>query len=372
MRKIIHIITTLDVGGAESMLKRLAIETKEYPNYKQLILNLSEPGKNGMDLSNEGIEVINLKIKSFLYWPIRIYKLINIIRKEQPLAVYTWMYHADLIGGMASYIAGIRNIIWGIRCTNVSSRSIITKILIRVCSLLSYVLPRVIICCSHSAKKTHESIGYCSKKMKVISNGYNLKNFNPDNNIKNKIKKNLGLSGDSKIIGTVGNFNELKDFNNFIKAASIAAENYENVYFFMIGRGLDRQNNQLMNWINKSKIQHKFFLFGQTDPHDLYAAMDFYCLSSKSEGFPNVVAEAMAMKTPCIVTDVGDAKIIVNNIGEVVPPNNSNELGKGFIKMLSKPNFLVTKMGEDARHSISKNYNIVNVTKEFLNVSYYS
>jgi glycosyltransferase involved in cell wall biosynthesis len=94
-------------------------------------------------------------------------------------------------------------------------------------------------------------------------------------------------------------------------------------------------------------------------------------LSSKAEGFPNVVAEAMAMETPCIVTDVGDAGIIVNNLGRVVPPNNSYELSKAIVEMLEMPESEIIKMGSEARQSIFDKYNITKVAEQFLKLSHY-
>jgi glycosyltransferase involved in cell wall biosynthesis len=208
--------------------------------------------------------------------------------------------------------------------------------------------------------------------MVVVPNGYNLNEFNPDQDIKNKIKNKLGLDEGSKIIGTVGRFDPLKDFENFIKASSLVAKEIDNVYFFMAGKGLDAQNAQLMSWINKEKISDKVFLFGEVNSHDIYSAIDLYCLSSKSEGFPNVVAEAMMMKIPCIATDVGDAKVIVNNIGKVVPPNNSYALSEAMINMLRKPDSELIKMGSEARQSITNNYNITKIAQEFIRLSYHN
>jgi glycosyltransferase involved in cell wall biosynthesis len=205
----------------------------------------------------------------------------------------------------------------------------------------------------------------------VIPNGYDLTAFNPSQNLKNNVKKKLGIKEDSKVIGIVGRFDVLKDFNNFIQAASRVAQKFDNVYFLMAGKGIDQQNSQLMSWIKVAKIEDRVLLFGQVDPHDIFAAMDFYCLSSKAEGFPNVVAEAMAMETPCIVTDVGDARIIVNDLGKVAPPNNPYQLSKAIVEMLEMPESVVIKMGSEARQFISDNYNIRKVAQQYFKLSHY-
>jgi glycosyltransferase involved in cell wall biosynthesis len=77
------------------------------------------------------------------------------------------------------------------------------------------------------------------------------------------------------------------------------------------------------------------------------------------------------METPCIVTDVGDAGIIVNNLGRVVPPNNSYELSKAIVEMLEMPESEIIKMGSEARQSIFDKYNITKVAEQFLKLSHY-
>ena len=372
MAKIVHVISGLGVGGAELMLKRLLLECSDYDNYDQTVVNLKGPGVIEDDLRDKGINVVNLNMSSLGNFLRGMYKLVRLMRVYKPDAVFTWMYHADLIGGVAAYLSGIKNIIWGIRNTQIPQRGLsVTGFVIKLCSILSFIVPRVIVCCAHSAKSVHTQLGYCPKKMMVIPNGYDLTAFNPSQNLKLKVKKKLGIKKDLKVIGIVGRFDELKDFNNFIKAASRVARKFDNVCFFMVGKGVDLQNSQLMLWINAAKIGDRVFLFGEVDPHDIYAAMDFYCLSSKAEGFPNVVAEAMAMETPCIVTDVGDARIIVNNLGKVVPPNNHYQLSESIIDMLQEPESVVIKMGAEARQSISDNYDIRKVAQQYFKLSCY-
>jgi glycosyltransferase involved in cell wall biosynthesis len=367
-----HIITGLNFGGAELMLKRLLLECSGYDNYNQTVVTLEGPGLLDNELRSNGIDVINLNISSPWNFIIGMHKLLKLMKVCKPDTVFTWMYHADLIGGLAAYLSGIKNIIWNIRCTDIpQGRISSTGFIVKLCSLFSFIIPGAIICCAHSAKSFHIRLGYCSKKMLVIPNGYDLSSFNPSQNLKTKVKKRLGLSKRSKIIGIVGRFDESKDFKNFIKSASKVALKFDDVFFFMAGKGVDRENYKLMSWINEAQINDRIVLFGQVDPHDLYAAMDFYCLSSKYEGFPNVVAEAMAMETPCIVTDVGDARTIVNNLGMVVPPNDHNQLSEAIIEMLMKPDSIKNKMAAEARQSIFENYDIKKIALEYLKLSHH-
>src|SRR5690606_1321067 len=110
------------------------------------------------------------------------FKLINLIKADRPDVVQTWMYHADLLGGIAARLAGVRRVFWGIRHSILekgkSKRS--TILIARLCGMLSRWIPEKIICCAHKALEVHADIGYDSSKLLVISNGYDLTRFKSD------------------------------------------------------------------------------------------------------------------------------------------------------------------------------------------------
>jgi glycosyltransferase involved in cell wall biosynthesis len=101
------------------------------------------------------------------------------------------------------------------------------------------------------------------------------------------------------------------------------------------------------------------------DISNIMYALDVYCLSSKSEGFPNVVAEAMLMQTPCVVTDVGDAKRIVGSLGKVVPSNNASELANALLEMERLDTHELRKIGRASREKILETYNIEVIAQQY-------
>ena len=99
---ILHVIIGLNVGGAENSLKRLIDSHKDNTNYQHSVISLMTIGKVGEQLQESGIEVCSLGLKSLLSLPITFFRLIRFIRKANPDIVHTWMYHADLLGGLAA------------------------------------------------------------------------------------------------------------------------------------------------------------------------------------------------------------------------------------------------------------------------------
>lgn len=367
MVKVVHVIISLEVGGAERMLERLVRESSKNSSIEQTIITLKQEGGIGRELQQEGFKVVSMGMRSLFGAPIILFKLIQHFKRCRPDAVYTWMYHADLIGGLAAFFVRVKNIIWGIRNSEIPQQAFsLTHFIIKICSILSFYIPHKIVCCAEAAKLSHIKLGFCAEKMVVIPNGYDLNSFEPSFDLRRRVRRDLGLLESDLVVGVIGRFDPLKDFNNFVQAAGLVLRDFDSVKFLMVGKGIDKGNTELNVWIKETRHPDNFILIGIANPHDLLAAMDLYCLSSKAEGFPNVVAEAMAMRIPCVVTDVGDAARIVGETGVVVEPMDAHALYKGLKSLLSLDKYNRQALGDSARQSVENKYDIREVQKKFL------
>jgi glycosyltransferase involved in cell wall biosynthesis len=134
----------------------------------------------------------------------------------------------------------------------------------------------------------------------------------------------------------------------------------------MVGRELDASNGQLQNWINETGHPNRFVLLGErSDVPACLAAMDIFCLSSRTEGFPNVVGEAMAMGLPCVVTDVGDAAMLVADTGVVVPKENSTALAAGLSQLLAMSSVERGQLGQRAKERIHREFSMDKARERF-------
>jgi len=187
--------------------------------------------------------------------------------------------------------------------------------------------------------------------------------------LRQKARAAFSIGDDDIVVGTVGRFDPLKDYRNFVRSAAVLAAQVERVKFLMVGPGMDSGNKLLQGWLRESEFAHKFVLAGESnDIPRCLAAMDVFCLSSSNEGFPNVVCEAMAMNVPCVVTDAGDAAEIVSDTGIVVAPRDSKALAEALQTMLNKGAAERSRLGELARHRIEKRYSIQIVSAQFENL----
>lgn len=366
--KILHIIIGLNVGGAENALKRLIESHLTTPNYQHSVISLTTIGKIGSQLQELGIEVDALEITSLWNSPIKFLKLIKIIKKKQPDIIHSWMYHADLLGGIAAYFTKTK-IIWSIRNTHAtvgSGTASFTKYIMLTCALLSKYIPRKIVCVANSAILSHHK--YNRAKMLVIPNGYDIEKIITQSNCisRETFRESLGINSDTIVIGSIGRFNDYKDFPTFIKTASLLLNIYENLKFLLIGRNVDTNNNTLMTLINKTIDPSAFLLLGErSDIPVCLKAMDIFCLHSISEGFPNVLGEAMCIGVPCVTTEAGDAALMVRNTKLVSPISDSIALAEKIKSIIIISIEERHKIGSQLQRIITTDYSLQNMQQSY-------
>lgn len=336
LKTILHIITGLNDGGAEAVLYRLC--TADHC-HKHHVISLMDRGKYGPMLEAAGIPVTTIGLPRGKVTLAGFRRLRRAIRDLNPDAVQTWMYHADLLGGLAARLAGVRNVTWGIHHTTLdpkqSPRS--TILVAKACALLSRNIPRRIICCAERSREVHAGLGYDAGRMRVIPNGYDLSVFQPDPTAGAALRRDLGLTADARVIGFVARFDPQKDHQTLLQALAVLRARGMAPICLLIGTGLSPENQQLAAWIAETVPGDQIRLLGRrSDIPAVMNALDLHVMSSAfGEAFPNVLAEAMACGTPCVSTDVGDAAAIVGATGRIVPPSNPAALAGAIAEMLA-------------------------------------
>lgn len=348
---VLHIITGLVVGGAEMALYRLILQSRG-SGYTHTVIALTPEGGMYERFRDAGIEVIVL---DFRRSPIsQFLRLRRLVRNIHPDIVQTWLYHADMLGGLAARMAGNRNIIWGIRATDPNGGCARATILVRrLCAWMSGWLPHTIVCVAEAARKAHAAVGYDAERMVVIANGFDLSRFTATPAQRTMLRAQCGFGPGHAVIGTLGRFNPDKDHHNFVRAAGQLASRHPQLRFLMVGKDLDAGNQVLMRWIADTGFTNRFVLLGERgDVPVCLAAMDIFCLSSRTEAFPNAIGEAMAMGLPCVSTDVGDVAMLMGDTGVLVPREDPASLAKAMDGLLSMPPDGRKRIGQRARARI--------------------
>jgi glycosyltransferase involved in cell wall biosynthesis len=360
MINILHIITGLNIGGAEMMLLKIIKSHQNKKNYKHSVISLTGNGKVGEILRGINIDVHLLEIQNIFDLPRKFLNLIQIIFSVKPDIVQTWMYHADFLGGVASYLAGYKRVIWGVRSTELSQDISRPNLVLRkLCALLSWWLPLRVVCAADASRRSHIAFGYDPSRMVVINNGFDLNSFVITEVQRSELREECGFNIDDVVVGIVSRFHRVKDLENFVRAAGLVAQKNKKVRFLMIGRDVVVENSELMLWVTKTGNANRFVLLGErSDIPACLASMDIFCLSSYSEGFPNVIGEAMTTRLPCVVTDVGDAAKLVGDCGVVVPKKDSIALAQGLSQVLEMTPESRLRLGQSAYARIKLNFTI--------------
>ncbi|PNK60505.1 glycosyltransferase family 4 protein [Psychrobacter sp. FDAARGOS_221] len=367
MIKVVHIIIGLNVGGAELMLKRLVTHSSQQSNeFKHIIISLTDLGIIGKQLQHEGIAIHYLGMSSLKSLPKTIYQLQNLLKKMKPDVVQTWMYHADFLGGLAAKSIGIKNIIWGIRTTDVSQgASKLTVYLSKLCAKLSYIIPNTIVCAAHVSKDYHISIGYDKSKMTVIPNGFDLKALSTTTEAGLEIRRQNNLKETDVVIGSIGRFNPVKNQKLFIETAAELVKEKPNLKFIMVGRDNTIHNKELMSWIKSYDLEENFRLLGQrSDIPQCLKAMNIFCLHSKTEGFPNVIGEAVLTETPCASVNVGDVTVLLDK-ESITKSNDKYELIRIINSHLTTPKNILEEKVKLNKEQVEKNYSIENIIEKY-------
>ena len=334
--KIIHVITGLNDGGAEGVLFRLSSHDLRH---KHIVISLSSEGKYGPLLRTKGVEVRALGMSPRRLPFIAFIKLIHLLYRHKPDVVQTWMPHADLLGGLAARLAGARSVVWGIRHSNLdrTKSKKITKVIVRVLAKLSWWLPSRIAVCAKRAMDSHEALGYDRRKMRFIPNGYALADSTKKWQGAQALRAEWGIDSSLAVIGTVARYDPQKDHINLLQSLALLRARKITLVCVLVGTNLNNDNEELVRKIRNLGLEEIVVLLDKRkDIPSVMGALDLHVLPSASEAFPNVVAEAMACETPCVVTDVGDAAFIVGDTGWVVPPRDSKALADAIERALEE------------------------------------
>lgn len=363
-RNILHVITGLEVGGAEMALYRLILESIG-SDYTHTVIALTPEGGMYARFLQAGIKLIVLDFRRAPFS--NLVRLVRLMRSLRPDVVQTWLYHADLLGGLAARIAGIRNVIWGIRTTDVDGGCArATRFVRQLCAFLSRLVPHTIVCVAEAARRSHSLIGYDVARMVVVGNGFDLARLTASRAQREELRAQCGCQEGDIVLGTLGRFNLDKDHANFVAAAGRLAARHPRLRFLMVGKGLDPGNRDLVRWIAATGHAERFVLLGErADVAVCLSAMDIFCLSSRTEAFPNVVGEAMAMGLPCVATDVGDVALLMADTGVIVPRADPDALARGVAGLVERGPQYRSGMGQRARDRIHAAFTMASVRARF-------
>lgn len=360
--KVLFISNGLEAGGAEGMLLRL-LQRFDRELLAPEVISLTGIGEVGEKIRELGIQVHNLGMsRSGLQIPVlSLFRLRRMIKIINPEVVQTWQYHADLLGGIAARLAGIKTVSWGIRNGELPPEhsKFSTQFIRKVCAWLSYRLPKKILFNSWEAQAVHARAGYDERKFEVIPNGFDLHENTPNTETRATVRRELDLLEDTLLVGFIARIDPVKNHEGFLEAAVSIHAALPEVHFVMAGKNVGESNLKLLRIIEDYKLSKCVHLLGhRKDMQKLMAAIDVHVSASHAEAFPNVIGEAMASGTPSVATDVGDSAWIIGDTGKVVPRGNMKALANCILEVLMMTKENRRALGDKARARIVEQFEI--------------
>jgi glycosyltransferase involved in cell wall biosynthesis len=361
MITVIHLITGLEVGGAERMLMQIACRS-DRSRFRMVVVSMTGPGSMGPLIEASGVTVHSLGLRRGVPDPRGVVRLLRLLREYRPAVLQTWLYHADLLGLVAGRLDPKGQLLWNLRCTEMIGTAGLTRLLAS-CS----AIPDGIIVNSEAGQRQHAALGYRPQRWIMIPNGFDTGLFRPDAEARRRGRLELMLPDDAIAILLPARYHPMKDHRTFLAAAALLAARRPGVQFALAGTGVGCENRALIDEAAALGLNGRVrFLGEQPDLSSLYPVFDIITLTSAfGEGFPNVLGEAMACGVPCVATDVGDAAAIVADCGAIVPPRDPEALAGGWERLIQLDPEERGALGLRARERIVEYYNLERVVGGF-------
>lgn len=368
--KILHVISNLGNGGAESMLYKIIVNSQNQLEHE--VVSLTSGGKYFYLLKDKNIKISCLNFKKNKFNLMQIYKLFKIIKNRDNFILNSWMTHSNFILTLINFFFN-KKIYWNIRnSTPPYKDSIVNRSLFKINKYLSFY-PNNIIYNSSKGKEYYEGLGYSKKKSIIISNGFDPNIYFINEELRLNFRKNF-LSHNDFIVGMIARYDPQKNFELLFNIISILYKHQpkNNIKFILAGPNVNYHNTDIMNNI-KNYVRDKIILLDEIDnTNEFYNAVDVSILLSKyGEGFPNVLGESMLSGTPCITSDIGDTVKIISKFGWSLNDAKADD----YIEIISKVKNIYDndkekwlRFGKDCRMHILENYNIHDIIKQFMKV----
>ncbi|MEN0037785.1 MAG: glycosyltransferase [Cellvibrio sp.] len=329
-KSILHAIDTTGPGGAETVFLDL-VEKLHIDGYKNYAI-IKGPGWVEDQLKHRKIDYLILKPYGFLSIPYY-FDLFKILRGRN-----TKMVHAHLLGSTLTYsilglIARIPVIatLHGRVDVNPNERFVAVKN-----GIMKLGVKRLVAVSRDLASYIAERKLFKEKDIQVIYNGIEESRYGKNTN--QSLRANLGIASDAILIGSLGNVRPAKSYDVLIRAAAVLiAEGKRKFHFVIAGHQKQDLMEKLQELIGHYNIEKNIHFIGfYNDTADFLGQMNYFALSSSSEGFSIATIEAMASGLPVVVTRCGGPEEIIEQekTGLLVAVNDPESLAKGIAKIV--------------------------------------
>jgi len=322
--KILYVITSLGIGGAENLLLSY-LKNLDRKKYNFFVCCLRDKPDDLISEISEYAQIINMKMKS-KFNPFVVFRLSRVIKEIEPQIIHTHLFQPRIYATFA-HLLHRRSVLITHKHSIVNPRKHHIFLLLELAAIS---FNKKVVAISDSVKESlckYEFIP--NSKIFVLANSIDFLKFNEG------FKNKRYLIEKSIVIGTVGRVERVKGINYLLLAMKILLGQYPNAKLEVIGEG--SQLDELKLLAEKIGISNSVIFFGKlANPIPNYRKMDVFVLPSLLEGFGLVLLEAMAAGIPVVATNVHGIKevIVDGKCGILVPPKNPEAIAKAITRII--------------------------------------
>jgi glycosyltransferase involved in cell wall biosynthesis len=354
---ICFVVRSLSPGGAQRQITILAEELKRRGS-RVLVVTLYAAGDLAEELARANVPLVSMDKKG--RWDLLgcLWRLVRLLRSVRPTVIYSFLPASNLLCMSARpFLRGTMHV-WGMCGTERDMRAYdwVARLSRQAQSPLARFADAIIFN-SEAGRAYWTAQGFPPSKSSVVPNGIDCETFRPDREAGIHLRRAWGIPSDDCVFGLVGNFEPVKGHALFLDAGALVASDHPNAWFVCIGGGPgEERTEELRRQAERLRITDRVVFTGKcSDMQSAYNSLDVLVSASESEGFANVVGEAMACGIPCVVTNVGDAAAVVGDTGVVVGSRTAAALARamGSLAFGAKRR---AELGDRARQRILERY----------------
>jgi glycosyltransferase involved in cell wall biosynthesis len=346
--KIVHLVTSLEVGGAQHNML-LGLPNLDPSRYKHILISIMDRMQMKQQFQQAGIEVhtLGLSKKTDIAVALRLRSLLKTIR---PDILHTYLIHGNVLGRIVGRLAGVPTIIGSELTIGQAGRigRLVTK-------LTNPLTDAVEVNSETGGKSVAADLGVPESKIEVVLPGLDLDAFGRTDQ-RSQVRTELGVEDSEHLVLYVGRLRTVKGVEYGIRAFAKAFAQNPRLKLALAGEG--DQRNHLESLSAELGIENNVkFLGARNDLPNVLSACDSVIMPSLTEGFPRVAIEAMASAKPVIATRVGGTPeaIIHNQSGILVPSKDIEAMADAIVNVANNSD-LATRLGSAASERTEQHY----------------
>lgn len=360
--RLLYLITGLGGGGAEKVVVDLADQMTEAGHEVKIAYLKGEvvvkPQNPQIELIYLGLENISSIRSAYKHYQ-------ALLNSFQPDVVHAHMVHANIFARLGRIFKAVPKLICTAHSNNEGGK--LRMLAYRYTHKLADVTTNV----SAAASENFECLGAVPKGgISTIYNGIDLDRFQKKKQVDNSLREQLGISPQQKVLLAVGRFHDAKDYPNLIQSIkTLKIElNCANMPKLLIA-GDGELRDQIQQLITELGLESDVILLGRRqDIEALLSLSQFFVLSSKYEGLPTVVIEAMACETFVIATNCGGSAEIMGDTGILVPVEDSQALAHALFTALMMDQSMINENNRKARRRVEEIFSLDRSVQKWLEV----